>query len=99
MVRLKLEGSDIWEDVKIPSDEERDILNKQHKLLMEKVTDKIIDNINTIKINVVFEDESYSGKFDELQKAVKAATAKELETFLESSYIPYEDGYIEVSWN
>lgn len=42
---------------------------------------------------------SDSGKFDELQKAVKAATAKELETFLESSYIPYEDGYIEVSWN
>lgn len=66
---------------------------------MEKVTDKIIDNINTIKINVVFEDESYSGKFDELQMAVKAATSKELETFLKSSYIPYEDGYIEVTWN
>lgn len=29
MVRLKLEGSDIWEDVKVPSDEERDIGNFQ----------------------------------------------------------------------
>lgn len=29
MIRLKLEGSDIWEDVKVPSDKERNIGNFQ----------------------------------------------------------------------
>lgn len=29
MIRLKLEGSDIWEDLKVPSDKERNIGNFQ----------------------------------------------------------------------
>lgn len=62
------------------------------------IEEKIVNNINDIKITYVAEDEQRPATMMELQRAITLARPEEKEIALKKSYIPFEDGYITIKF-
>lgn len=98
MAKIKLEGSDIWETVPVPTEEEKAVAERRYNEALEAVQEMILKNISNIKLSAEFEDGREPATMSELQKAVSNARTEELEAFASAKgkkhYLPFEDGYI-----
>ena len=98
MDRVKLEGSDIWEMMPVPTEEERNAAERRHNSALEGVREIIIKNISSIRLFACFEDGQEEATMTDLSLAVDTARTEDLEDFISSKgkdhYLPFEDGYI-----
>lgn len=97
---VKLEGSDIWGCVNVPTAEEKAAAAEKHSQILQAVQEEILSNISNIKIVIECEDGKYPGTFRDLQFAVETARTEELEGFLSAGNkrLFFEDGYISVKF-
>lgn len=95
--RLKLEGNEIWECYGL-SDEEIDAIKQsseaRREIALVNCQNWILSNLNNICLMYEAEDESFPVTIAELQTAISTASVDDLEQFLKTKTIPFEDGYI-----
>ena len=95
--RLKLEGNEIWECYGL-SDEEIAFLKEsgeaRREIALVNCQNWILSNLNNICLMYKAEDESFPVTMAKLQIAISTARADDLEGFLKTKTIPFEDGYI-----
>ena len=67
--------------------------------MREKVQNYVISNIGHIKSIIIrFEDEKVIGTFQNLADAITYASDDELENFIKTDSIPFEDGILTIKF-
>lgn len=99
MNKIKLEGSDILEMIKMPTLEEIEKMEKEEKEIAKlfedfmKTFDKEIDMWN---IFIEDEDGICEGTHNDLERAIYMAHTNQLKRFVEEGWLFYEDGIISI---
>lgn len=96
--RIKLEGSEMWEMVSVPTEEEKKAAQERQEAALEAAQSAIIAHASTLSICYEAEDGEGIATMRELMLAVETARTEELEGFLRGRVhrIPFEDGYLAV---
>ena len=90
---MKLEGSEIYENCKLPSSEDVAIEQNRKNIAMQNII-AMLPQIN--KIKYVSEDDTYDTNIADLQVAISTARVEQLEIFCKSKSIAFDGGFLKV---